>query len=486
VVPGRSATHRARRSVVRFESSFFLQLIGRTLSLSRAGNHIASKVMLTGMFFTASTALIAIAKIGLDVWLVGRLGSSELAAFSFVFPVLFLMLSIGRGLYIATASIFAGANYIQGGRVNRTALLKVLTLSLLLGCGVSVVAYCSLPWLLRLMGAGDLQARLDEYFIVWLWTVPMMFLSANTFAIARNLGYIKLASALTLGATIAGALASLILVPAEFSGRPLGIVGSAYSTLLTSFLSTAASLFVVFYFSRARDANQTETTMSALLVRTSRIAFPVLFSNILAFAFMSYTTRILAGFGEDAVAAYAIIGRFEQFLFVFQTAFVTVAIPAMSRRFSSGNPGSGRAFAFGAGKLMLAVGALLALLLMVAATTVADWAAPTSESAALCAFYLTYCAIATVFQGIFLLATTALNLVGQARKALLCYFLNYCVLSPIVIGLLALPSAQHALGALAACALVSGVLACCYANRTIARQHAEKAHEVGGRRLSSV
>lgn len=442
--------------------------------------------MLTGMFFTASTTLIAIAKIGLDVWLVGRHGSSELAAFSFVFPVLFLMLSIGRGLYIATASIFAGAHYIEGGRVNRIALLRILSLSLVLGSLVSVLTYCSLPWLLRSMGAGNLQARLDEYFMVWLWTVPMMFLSANTFAIARNLGYIKLASALTLGATIAGAVASLILIPAEFSGKSLGIVGSAYSTLLTSFLSTAASLLVVLYCSRTRDSRLSETRLWALLVRTWRIAFPVLFSNILVFTFMSYTTGTLAGFGQDAVAAYAIIGRFEQFLFVFQTAFVTVAIPAMSRRFASGNLNSGRAYAYGAGKLMLAVGTVLALLLMAFATVIADLVAPTAESAALCAFYLTYCAISTIFQGIFLLSATALNLVNQSRKALLCYFLNYCVLSPLVIGLHVLTSAEHALGALAACALVSGVLASYYATRTIRRQHEKKDHELRGPRLSSV
>lgn len=438
------------------------------------------------MFFTASTTLIAIAKIGLDVWLVGRHGSSELAAFSFVFPVLFLMLSIGRGLYIATASIFAGHQYIEAGRVNRTALLRILTLSLVLGTAVAVIAYCSLPWLLRAMGAGNLQARLDEYFMVWLWTIPMMFLSANTFAIARNLGYIKLASALTLGATVAGALASLILIPAEFSGRPLGIVGAAYSTLLTSFLSTAASLFVVFYCSRTRQSPVREARPWDMLVRTWRIAFPVLFSNILVFAFMSYTTAILAGFGEDAVAAYAIIGRFEQFLFVFQTAFVTVAIPAMSRRFASGSLKSGCAFAVGTGKLMLAVGALLVLLLFAFATIVADLVAPTVESATLCAFYLTYCAMGTVFQGIFLLSATALNLIGQARKALLCYFLNYCVLSPLVISLPVLTSAQHVLGALAACALVSGVLASYYASRTIGRQHAEKDHELRGRSFSSV
>jgi Na+-driven multidrug efflux pump len=390
----------------------------------------ATMSLLVAMLLTASTSFTAMIKVAIDVSLVGKLGSSELAAFTFVFPIIFLIMSAGRGIYIATAGVFSGDNYINDRHVYNRPVILALIVSLSLGLLVGAFMYCALPVLMHSMGAFGHQGRIDDYFSVWLWTIPMMFISANTFAIARNLGYLKIASSLTFIATAVGVIFSWLLIPHDFGSGPLGIVGSAYSTLITSSLSTSLSLAFIFYCSKTRLNDKPQDELSAMTWRILSVGFPVFLSTILQFIFMSFTTRIFSGFGQDSIAAYGIIGRIEQILFVFQTAFVTVAIPTLIRRFSEGDYDRAKKFIASIVRLMLIVGVGLALILFFLRATIVEVAAPSAASRAICIFYLTFIAVTNCFQGIFLLAATSLNLLGKANKALLWCFLNYCVVSP--------------------------------------------------------
>jgi Na+-driven multidrug efflux pump len=416
--------------------------------------------LLVAMVFTASTSLTAMVKAALDVSLIGKLGSSELAAFAYVFPILFLLISVGNGVYIATAACFVGADRIADRRVLLRPFIHSMMVSITLGAVVAIAMRLLLPALLRAMGADDHLVRLDGYFSIWLWTVPMMFVSANTFAIIRNLGYLKIASAITFAATVVGVMLSYLLIPAGEGETVWGIVGSAYSTFATSALSTLISVGFVLFRSRYGGVGEFWAEFAELARRILGIGLPVLLSNVLLFFFLSLVTRVFSGFGQDAVAAYGINGRVEQVLLIFQSAFVTVAIPALTRSWADGDHEGFRRYTGEVARLMLLFAIVLAALVFLLRHWIADIAAPTPITREICLFYLCIVPFTVGFQGVFMLATTILNLLKKSRKSLLWYAVNYAVVNtPVLVLLGSFWDVRVSIVGLAFCSVVCGLLA---------------------------
>ncbi|MDG2539208.1 MATE family efflux transporter [Dyella jiangningensis] len=389
---------------------------------------------LVAMLFTASTALTSMAKAMFDVSLVGRIGGDELPAFAFVFPILFLLISVGNGIYVATAASFVGDDRIVGGKVLRGPFLHSVLVSLALGAMVGGLMFFLLPALLTAMGARGHLLRLAGYFAIWLWTVPMMFVSANTFAIIRNLGFFKTASFITLFATVVGAVLSFVLIPEREGHKVWGVVGSAYSTLATSSLSTSLSLLFVFFYSRRGGVAAFWNAFRDMAHRILGIGLPVLLSNVLLFLFLSLITRVFSSFGQDSVAAYGINGRIEQVLLYFQTALTTVATPTLSRLWADGDRRGLIDYTHEVAKLMMWVAGILALAAFFARHWIAGLPAPTPETYAICIFFLTIVPFTTGLQGVFVLTTTLLNLMKRPGRSLLWSAIFYGVVNaPILL-----------------------------------------------------
>jgi len=394
--------------------------------------------LLWAVAVTASTTLVAMIKAAVDVALVGRVDAAQLAAFAFVFPILFLAISVGRGIYTGTAATFVVGGPLRNNRVITKTLAAALLLSTILGFGLGLMLLTGFQYYVKLIGAEQYSEHLRNYFIVWVWTIPMMFVSANTFAIARNMGYVTLAGTFTSIANIVGVACSWFLIPNRGNSLGLGLQGSAYSTFITSVISTGLCLLFIL----RRTALDTETVLRAQLSDTTnkivRVAAPVLISNLLLFTFVFFTTRVIALYGQDALAAYGAIGRIEQILLAFQIAFTTVAIAEFSRYFAQRQWRDSLAYFRRIVRLMLAVGIVLSLACIALQTRVASSLTPTAGSINITAFYLRFLTITIVFQGIFLLAVTLLNLVGESLRALMWCCVNYCLVSPAFLALSAI------------------------------------------------
>lgn len=430
----------------------------------RRCQRVKSLLQATGL--TASTSLVAMIKLAIDASMISQHGVDELAAFAFVFPVLFLNISVGRGIYVATAAAFAGGRMVKGNSVFRPPLLAALCFSLLLGFCALLVLQLTLSEGLTYLGASAYLGRLSSYFSVWLWSIPLLFISSNTFAIMRNLGYLSSASAITIVATCVGLALSFALIPTY------GIVGSAYSTLVTSAASTVLSVLFVFARSAKSSLLAWRLRDSLLVARTVlAIGAPVLLSNLLLFVYQSFVTRLIAGFGAHATAAYALIGRVEQVLFVIQAAFVTIAIPQLVHHFSRQRYIHAAAFSMLIKRLMFATAGAFGVVALVSAHGIATAFAPSHASQEVVMVYLCIGPLTICFQGLFGLATTSLNLMGAARESLLCSALAYCIVSPAIAWLFSLsPSFNLLIVGLAVANVLTGILAWIYMKGKLCRR----------------
>ncbi|NIO38779.1 MAG: MATE family efflux transporter, partial [Burkholderiales bacterium] len=87
-----------------------------------------------------------------DTWFVAQLGAPELAAMSFTFPVVMVLISLGIGLMAGTSSVLARA--IGEGDQQRVRRLTTdaVALSVLLSIALTVVGLMTMEPLFRLLG----------------------------------------------------------------------------------------------------------------------------------------------------------------------------------------------------------------------------------------------------------------------------------------------------------------------------------------------
>ncbi len=268
-----------------------------------------------------------------DTYFVGKLGVTPLAAMGFAFPIVLIAIFLCRGLSIgimATTSHALGQN-----RHSRAA--TVVTIGLLLAIVVSLVltvgGLLSAQPLLQLLNAHGLAAsQAHTYLIIWFCgtTIAMLQMIANDLLIASG-------KTLHSGAFLfIGLLLNLLLDPLLIFTLDLHIAGAAWATILAQAISLSGGLIVL--SSRVKLITWRAITLKELLHvwhLIMRFAAPATLGLLMIPTSNMILTWITASFGEDAVAAFSVVGRIEQVAFIFPMTLGMLLIPFVSQNFGA-------------------------------------------------------------------------------------------------------------------------------------------------------
>ena len=178
---------------------------------------------------------------------IGILGAKELAAYSFMFPVIMALTSISMGVGVGASSLIARAEG-EGDRrqVKRLATHTVfltLALTLLLSCST----YFFLEFFYASMGAeGEVLQLVVAYAEIWVvfglvsFTIPMVSSTVlRALGIAKVPGYIM---TITSGVQL---IVSPILIFGLFGVPAQGLLGSAYGFLIIGIIRIIAFAVLV-------------------------------------------------------------------------------------------------------------------------------------------------------------------------------------------------------------------------------------------------
>ena len=126
-------------------------------------------ITLRKMTLPTIVGMVVLMTFGLvDTFFIGMLGTQELAAISFTFPVTFTVISLNIGLGIGTSAVIAkllGAK--QHSQAKETAT-GALMLTMVLAIVFAVFGVITLEPIFRLMGADENQLSLiTQYMLVW-------------------------------------------------------------------------------------------------------------------------------------------------------------------------------------------------------------------------------------------------------------------------------------------------------------------------------
>lgn len=259
------------------------------------------------MTFTGALGLMSMFLVDLvDLFYLSLLGKTEItAAIGYAGTVVFTNLSLCIGTGIAAAVLVArnlGAKRPERAREFATSCFMY---SCILSAVFSGVIALAADWLLRLLGAEGEALRLAKQFI-WISSPGFVVLAggvACSFTL-RGLGDARRAMYVTLVVAIVIA----ILDPIFIFGFGWGIQGAALAGVIADLCSLAVGFHSVH---RVHNffAPPSWARLRADLREISEIAVPAMLTQLATPFANAYVTRSVAPFGNEAVAAAAIIGR---------------------------------------------------------------------------------------------------------------------------------------------------------------------------------
>ncbi|CAN7292967.1 MATE family efflux transporter [Bosea sp. LjRoot90] len=259
------------------------------------------------MTSTASVGLIAIFVVDfLSLLYVSRLGRPEATAgVGYATIVLYLMISFNVGLMIAVTALTARALGAGDREGARRMAGSTLTVQAIAGLALSFVMLPLLPWLLPKLGAhGESLAVATSFLWITLPSNALMALGMGLSGVLRAVGDAKRAMYVTL----AGGIVTAALDPLLIFGLGLGPDGAAWATVL----SRVVFLAVGFHGALRVHRMIARPTLAALrrdARPTFAIAAPAIMTNLANPIANACFFGIIARFGDQVIAASAIIDR---------------------------------------------------------------------------------------------------------------------------------------------------------------------------------
>ncbi|MGJ5620378.1 MATE family efflux transporter [Sulfitobacter sp. MF3-043] len=287
------------------------------------------------MSLTASIGLMAVFIVDfVDLIFISMLGKAELAAaVGYAGAILFFTTSFGIGLSIAAGALVARALGAGDEALARERTTHALTYGLVFGSAFSLMVWIFIVPLVALLGAVGETAMLSVHFLrIVVPSVPFLILGMMGAAVLRAYGDARRA----MMATIVGGIVNAVLDPILIFGLDLELTGAAMASFAARVaIAIMAMLPIIRIYGGI--ARPRLTGMVRDLSPIMAIAFPAILAQIATPVGQAYVTRVMADYGEEAVAGMAIVGRMTPVAFGVVFALSGAVGPIIGQNFGAGN-----------------------------------------------------------------------------------------------------------------------------------------------------
>ncbi len=273
-----------------------------------------------------------------DTYFVGQLGTLQLAAIGFTFPVAFTMVAIGLGVGIATSSVLARLL----GTGDRGAVQRITTHALLLGAllglALLVIGLATIEPVFLALGADERTLPLIReymrpyYFGSVLFVLPMV----GNFSL-RAMGDSKVPAVILSLSAIVNIVLDPLLIFGLWGFPRLELQGAAIATVLANAVTVVASLTILYRRERMicwRYVNVDDLWDSWR--RLLHIAIPATATNLLLPVTFAAITAMVAVYGPEAVAGFAVASRLESVVLIVIFAVQASVGPIVGQNYGAG------------------------------------------------------------------------------------------------------------------------------------------------------
>jgi len=263
-----------------------------------------------------------------DTYFVGQLGVHELAAMSFTFPVVMLLNSLSLGIGIGTSSLISRHIIKAEREVVKRMGSHALLLGFIVVTLVVVAGLLTIRPVFAAMGAeGEILGFVEDYISIWYLGVPFVLFPMIGNNILRATGDTFTPGMIMLASGVFNAVLDPLFIFGYASFPEMGIKGAAVATVIARSSSFAIIAWVLTrkvqlvtrHLGRMREMLSTWRSII-------HIAGPATLTMLIIPVSVGVITKILAGFGKEAVAAFGVATRVEMFALMVVMALGSVLV----------------------------------------------------------------------------------------------------------------------------------------------------------------
>ena len=366
----------------------------------------------------------------IDIYFIGRLGTLELAAVSFTFPVVFIIGSVALGLGIGATALISRA--IGEGNSEQVKRLTTdsLVLSLIIVGSVIGIGFMTMDRVFSMMGASSEEVSLIREYMTYIYpgaffvVIPMVGNGA-----IRATGDMK-TPAMIMGVAV---LLNLILDPLLIFGLGpfprLELTGAAIATVISRGITLILSVsilhfrehMITFTFPGIREVWESWKNILYIGVATAgtQVVYPIGIGFIL---------RIISTYGQEAVAAFGIATRIEALALVIMMALSSAINPFIGQNLGAGKFERVTAGIRFVNHSALKWGMVAAVVLALAAKPLASIFNVDEEVVSILSLFLWIVPISYGLYGVMMLTNSALNVLHRPLHATAIAFIQMFVI----------------------------------------------------------
>ncbi len=385
-------------------------------------------VQLAGPMVFGIIAVISVSLV--DTYYVGQLGTQELTALSFTFPVTLTVSSLAIGLGAGASSVVSRAIGADERDNAKRLATDSLVLAFMLVIAVAVVGYFAIDPLFALLGASDeILDLIGRYMRIWFVAIPLLVVPIVANAIVRATGDSFWPSVVM----VSSAVTNIAITPVFIFGwgpvPAFGIEGAAIGTLIAWLVTVFGAFVLVGY--REGMLTTDMPGLPALATSWKRvlgIGIPASFGNAVNPVGIAIVTSIVAAFGSVVVAGFGVATRIESLAVIPMLALSSAIGP-----FTGQNWGAGKcdrvSEALKFSYCVCAVWAgILAVFFWVAAEPIVRIFSQEAEVVSAATTYLAIVPISLWGYGIVIITAGAFNALGRSHYGLGLYLVRSAAL----------------------------------------------------------
>ncbi len=350
-----------------------------------------------------------------DTYFVGQLGTKELAAMSFTFPVVTLLGSVSMGLGTGAASVISRA--IGEGDLYKVKRLTTdsLILSLLVVGILVVLGLTTIDPIFTALGAkAEILPLIRQYMEIWYLGVIFIVVPMVGNSAIRAAGNTFIPSVVMTVAGIVNAVLDPMLIFGVGAIPAMGLQGAALATVIGRATTLVASLFFLHY--REQMISWELPSFKVILRNWQNILYigiPATGTNMITPISITFITSLMASYGTATVAGFGVASKVEMFSII-----VPIALSASFAPFVGQNWGAKKYDRLHLGlrlgfQFSLFWGAMVAIALSIGGSWVASIFDKDPEVVEVAAKYLLIVPISYGAAGIILISSVTFNALGK-------------------------------------------------------------------------
>lgn len=355
-----------------------------------------------------------------DTFFISLLGTEELAAIGFTFPVTFTVISLTIGLGIGTSAVIArklGADDHEGARhAGSSALWLAAGLVALL----AAIGFFSSDFIFSRLGASaNIKTLIDSYMNIWFLGAVLLVIPMIGNSVLRAAGDTKTPSLIMALGGLMNAVLDPILIFGLGPIPALGIQGAAIASVISWSVGFSAIIYLLIW--RRRLIDPLPESVFAFWQQSRQllsIGLPAASANMLTPLALGVLTAIVATHGAPAVAAFGAGARLESIASVVILALSMTLPPFISQNFGAGQLDRVQDAYKVALKLVIAVQAVAYVLMLLLLPVIQMAFARDAEVARVLAWFVWIMPLGYGVQGCIILTNSSLNALHRPMQAL--------------------------------------------------------------------